>query len=283
MLIILLGLILGIIIVPRRDTHTAVRQIEKTSVTTPPPATPSKIHGHILEDPRRLSYGDHDRPLFEEIDRLYRLPSLMNNVPTPRFPNTTPGIFIQPPSGNTRNNEKALVENWKKSIVGLIKLADQNLRLAKQHLIRGNPEATIQTAATSVENIARALIHCFGGKPDVNRGQEEALRLLRQRFMGKEKEMFEKSLENVACVDAHVRSSTPTSKPSETEAEQTLESASEVTDAFKRILTEHFAEEISELSEACPQCRSLEHDALSFSPHASTFECRNCHHRWTET
>lgn len=147
-----------------------------------------------------------------------------------------------------------LVETWRKSIVGLVKLADRNLQSARQHLTAGNYRATIQTASTSVENIARALIHCCGDKPDSGSGQEEALRILSRRFEGEGKIEFEKALDKVARISHNrivlkytSRHNVQTQLFDETRTRQILESASKIVSLFKRIITEHFGEEIPEL------------------------------------
>jgi hypothetical protein len=81
-----------------------------------------------------------------------------------------------------------MIADWKKSITGLIKLADQNLHIAEDELVLKEHKRAIQSAATSVENITRALIHCYGTTADNQPGQEEILRMLTTRFQGKEKD-----------------------------------------------------------------------------------------------
>jgi len=104
------------------------------------------------------------------------------------------------PLRTTREKGNVIVETWRKSIVGLVELADRNLESARQNLEVRNYEAAVQITSTSVENIARALIHCCGGKPDPGSGQEEALRILSRRFEGEEKNEFEKALDDAACI-----------------------------------------------------------------------------------
>lgn len=161
------------------------------------------------------------------------------------------------PSGMQQTKERTantLAEHWRKSIVGLVKLAEKNLESAKERMKTGDFKAAVQNASTSVENIARALIHCYGGKPDTTPCQEEALRMLSRRFSGDEKTVFEKAVNEIARIGYSETGlqSLSTQKLRfrflcETKAKQTLESASKIVNLFKRIITDHFAEEIQEL------------------------------------
>jgi uncharacterized protein (UPF0332 family) len=201
--------------------------------------------------------------------------------PTPTWNVAFARAYSQPqPSPNHR--EKTMVEEWKRSISGLIKLADQNLRLAKQHLTMGEPKIAIQTAATSVENIARALIHAYGGKPDDDLGQEEVLELLSCRFGGKEKEEFETSIHKIAKIDVHTRNSLNATECAADEAREIISLASETALFFKKILIDHFATEIPELNEKCPRCHSFDIQTFAFNQQQTTFNCLNCQNRWTE-
>jgi len=185
-----------------------------------------------------------------------------------------------------------LVKRWRKGIAGLIKLADNNLAIAKYHLEMRRFEQAVEAASTSVENIARALIHCYGGKPDPDSGQEEPLRMLSQRFLEDEKVEFDKAVNTVAHI-ANTKMSLPyqanhissrkvqIQSLDEATTRKTLDSASTVVHLFKRILSDHFAAEIPELDEACPECGSLNIGAWSFNEAKVNYECNNCHHKWT--
>jgi DNA-directed RNA polymerase subunit M/transcription elongation factor TFIIS len=140
----------------------------------------------------------------------------------------------------------------------------------------------IQNAATSLENIARALIHCYGEKPISEPGQEEALGLLSRRFDGKEKQEFERAIHIASQADTTARTAAQPTLVNKADAEQTLSSASEAIDIFRRILTNHFATEVPELDETCPKCGSLKTVAWNSTQHGTTFECASCHHKWTE-
>jgi len=152
-----------------------------------------------------------------------------------------------------KTTARFLVENWRKSIIGLVKLACTNLEYAGRHMESRDYKAAVQAASTSVENIARALIHCYGDKPNPSSGQEEVLRMLCRRFEGDAKIEFEKAIENVARIDYNKSVlrylSTHEVQLSDDEAntKRILESASKIVSLFKHIIIEYFGEEISEL------------------------------------
>ena len=86
-----------------------------------------------------------------------------------------------------RTKRNSIVATWHRSVVGLVRLADKNLEQAQQHITSNNYKNSITAASIGVENIARALIHCFGGKPNVDTGQQEPLRMLVSRLDEEEK------------------------------------------------------------------------------------------------
>jgi len=156
-----------------------------------------------------------------------------------------------------RGERGTLVEEWRKSIVGLVRLADKNLEFAKENIKMGDYKAACRCVFTSVENIAPALIHCCGGKPDSGSGQEEALRMLSRRFKENEKSEFEKTLNVIACLNCKRRVLTDnlTQNPQASmfdreKTKRTLESASKTVSQFKRIITKYFADEIPDLPSA---------------------------------
>jgi hypothetical protein len=202
--------------------------------------------------------------------------------PTPTWNVAFERAYSQLQQRSQNRREKTMVEEWKRSISGLIKLADQNLRLAKHHLTMGEPKIAIQTAATSVENIARALIHAYGGKPDDDLGQEEVLQLLSCRFRGKEKDEFDKSILKIVKIDVRARNSLNATECSADEAREIISLASETALLFKKILIDHFATEIPELNEKCPKCHSLDIQTLAFNQQQTNFNCLNCQNKWTE-
>ncbi|NIQ06183.1 MAG: hypothetical protein GWO20_10800, partial [Candidatus Korarchaeota archaeon] len=104
-----------------------------------------------------------------------------------------------------RMRRKNLVETWRRSVMGLLWLADGNLKSAQRYLKLKDYTNCINAASTSVENIARALIHCFGGKPDPDSGQQEPLKLLVTRLPEDEKAQFEGAIELVAYIDRNKR------------------------------------------------------------------------------
>jgi HEPN domain-containing protein len=189
----------------------------------------------------------------------------------------------------TTKKGKNLVENWRKSIVGLFKLAERNLTVAKEYLDLQDNKRAVQAASTSVENISYALIHCFGEKPVPGSGQEEALRMLSRRFGQDDKIEFEEAISSVASIEQNkkVLNYLSTHKINnqifnEARTRQIVESASNIVGLFKRIITERFVTEIPELGEACPKCRSMNISVWGFNGEGVRYNCNVCRHRWTE-
>ncbi len=170
-------------------------------------------------------------------------------IPQGTFHPRTPEPLRLKPTGNKKATVRTLLENWRRSIDGLIRLADTNLDSARRHIEVGNYTAAVHAAFTSTENIARALIHCCGGKPDLRPGQEEALRMLTRRFKGEEKEEFEKAIDSIAefTLDKALWGNPTRCLLNESRAKQTLEAALKTVAMFKRIINTHFGEEIQKL------------------------------------
>jgi HEPN domain-containing protein len=180
-----------------------------------------------------------------------------------------------------------LLGRWRGSIVKLVRLSDCNRSVAKRYLDVGKFKEAVETAATSVENIARALLHCYGEKPDVGSGQEEALRLLSRRFHDAEKEDFERAVNEVACIHCnrtvlrHVSAGNiETPQFDKEKAEQILESASRVSEQFKQIMDNHFATEIPELRDVCPRCHSHNFNASDHRLGTTIVQCNSCLYIW---
>ena len=148
-------------------------------------------------------------------------------------------------------------------------MAQRNVAIAeKAHFeIRRHYRTAVEVAFTGVENISRALIHCYGGKPDPGPGQEEALRLLSQRLQGDEKTAFDKAIDKVANITKrkmafpyrvqYVSTNNVQIRPlDEEETKQILESASNVVELFKQIIINNFSTEIPELQKIARPRRS---------------------------
>jgi len=160
---------------------------------------------------------------------------------------------FQHPRLEPQNNEdpRILVESWRKSIVGLVTLADRNFESAKAFYEQGHCAKAILTSSTGVENISRALIHCCGGKPDESPGQEEALRMLSTRFEGDKRTRFERAIRNVECINENTATLGSLSTDQVTnqiieqaKARQVLELATETISILREIITEKYANEI---------------------------------------
>lgn len=272
--VICLGLVLGIILV-RQKRNVSPKQQKPTHQAPPPDIRPA------TSQPAQNDNGSLPRGTDFTIPSNW-FPNPANSFSWVSLPPPRPSFLARIHTRAPNERERALVEDWKKSIIGLIKLAEQNLRIAKQYLMLASYKMSVEHATTSIENIARALIHCYGGKPDSDTGQEEALSLLHGRIEKEEMKEFEDAIHQVARVHTFTLAGKQDQEISEEQAKQTYESALAVANLFKRIMIEHFATEISELGEACPKCHSLDVETWSFKDHKAALECGNCHHKWTE-
>lgn len=195
-----------------------------------------------------------------------------------------------PNIANERVSSKDMLETWRKSIVGLVKLAQRNLTYARQHLESGDYTTAVEAAVTSVENISRALMHCYGEKPELNSGQEEALRLLSLRLKGNEKIEFEKAIEEVMrlyhnkIVQRYLSTRNIGFSFLHTKARTALllNTASRIFTLFAQIIDEHFATEIPELREACPKCHAIDISVWCFNEGTVSYTCNLCKHKWIQ-
>jgi DNA-directed RNA polymerase subunit M/transcription elongation factor TFIIS len=214
-----------------------------------------------------------------------------NIYPPPSCPpRPTPGGYhLSLQLADERVTSKALVEAWRKSVLGLIRLAVTNLQLARSQAEVMNSKGAVEAAATSIENVSRALLHCYGEKPDLNSGQEEPLRLLARRLQGEERAQFEKAIDEVGqlywnkTVEAYIsEKSIQTPLLNEARTQQILETATKIVAQFRRIMDEHFGTEIAELCEKCTKCGSLNISVWAFDAQEATYQCNICGYKWIQ-
>ncbi len=154
---------------------------------------------------------------------------------------------------------QALLRNWRRSIAELISNAHRNLNAAEERYALADYNEAVEKAATCVENITRALIHCYGGLPNPMAGQEEALRMLSNRLEGEEKEEFERAVDSVALMTSRrarfqdSAGAQPLGRSTETEAGVLLTLTSRVLQLFSEIIVENFSDEIPELPAVMPE------------------------------
>jgi HEPN domain-containing protein len=154
-----------------------------------------------------------------------------------------------------QTNVKALHQAWRRSIAGLLSLAETHLGSAKRKVRLRFYEEAIDDAATSVENIARAVLYCYGDKPNLSSGQGEPLQILAARLNGPEKITLEKIIENVAVIN-HNRIALKRLETRELKAKlfdspsarELIERASSVVNALQQIINDRFRLEIPELT-----------------------------------
>jgi HEPN domain-containing protein len=222
-------------------------------------------------------------------DIVHPLPPRWRERIVPDYPPAFPRQqLLLPPSNGAVSTENMLAV-WRRSIPGLVKLAQRNLTYAKQRLDTGDYKTAVEAAVTSVENMSRALLHCYGEKPETNSGQEETLKLLSLRFKGNERIQFERAIEDIIRLHQNkivhrylVIHNISTFLHSRARATTIFDSASRINNVFERIIDEHFATEIPELREVCPKCRALDISVWSFNGNAVSYSCNLCHHRWAQ-
>jgi hypothetical protein len=203
-------------------------------------------------------------------------------VPVDRaWENTFSRTFSQIQTRTAKPREKAMRDEWKQSVIGLLRLSDQNLMLAKAHMTMKDFKSAIQTAGTSVENITRALIHCYGGKPDDDLGQEEVLKMLSRRFSGTERNTFDEMVQEVATIHISTRDSLQKASCSEKDAQEVTNLANLVNTGIKQIMIIHFTNEIPELDDRCSKCNSFDIQVRRSELQPTSFQCRSCLNSWT--
>jgi len=282
--ILMLGIMLGLILAAKKISSREERNAAQRSRVQSSGSFQPASSGF----PSTLMYTPRTSPTFsrlsESVEGILRDAAREADI---RQGNTRPHPHRQ--AEDEPVNSWSLIENWRKSIVGLIKLAESNLHTAKFQASVINHKAVAEAAATSVENISRALLHCYGEKPDLNSGQEEPLRLLARRFQGQEKVRFEKAIDEVVqlCRNRIVQACLAKRNiqaPLLTEArtKQIVETAVRIFTQFRQIIDEHFATEMPELREGCPNCHALNITLWAFSPQGSTHQCGVCGHKWIE-
>ncbi len=150
---------------------------------------------------------------------------------------------------------KALHQMWRRSIAGLLSLAQSHLQSAKENLQLHLYENSVSKAAASVENIARALLYCYGDKPDLKSGQTEALQILAARLNDSEKSIFQEAIKNVTVINHNsIALKQLASKKlraklfDQPNTRKLVERADSVVSIFQRIIDTRFRLEISELT-----------------------------------
>jgi len=235
--IVILGVLLGLIF--------AVKGIASFAERKPSQRSPSQLRGNVqLTPPQLPSTPQPPPPAFA----FHRLDESMADIFRDAAREAVVRRVPSPPScrqaGNEPLNVKDILENWRKSLLGLIRLAESNLQLAKSQAGVMNYKGAVEAAATSVENVSRALLHCYGEKPDLNSGQEEPLRLLARRLQGEERAQFEKAIDEAVqlhrnkIVEAYLsEKSIEAPLLNEVRTQRILETAGKIFAQFKRIWT----------------------------------------------
>lgn len=210
---------------------------------------PTTVKEPIQPNPKP---AHHPNPFHNPNNPLRTYPDIrpFPNPPPPRYHEREPVHRLVPnpweltPSrlGQTqRNIARPLLERWRASISGLMTLSERNIRNAKDLHKIGDETTATQHAHTAVENMARALIHCCGGKPDLDPGQEEVLKMLSFRFKAETKAAYDNAIDQIHYLRINKK------------AEQTLQIAEEITVTFKKVILSNYGEELQWRSPTTPQ------------------------------
>lgn len=286
-LIMMLGMLVGLIIayIFIAYAQRSSPQPAKTPYNTPqspstlqrPPSTETVYRPND-------SVSEILRETTEAIRRITHEATIRRQISQP--PSYPP---LYPQTRNTPLNSSQILETWRKSVLGLIKLAESNLQTAKFYIKTMNYYGAVDAAAASVENISRALLHCYGEKPNPNSDQEEPLKMVAGRLQGEERARFEKAINEAMQVHRNkifgkciLENGIQISPLDEAKTRQTVEGAKEIVIQFRRIIEEHFETEIAELSEKCPKCGALSISLWAFSIQGATYQCNICSHKWTQ-
>jgi HEPN domain-containing protein len=283
-IILIIGILVGLTLAARKvclreEEKRRQRPIPRSSLGfqhTPPQLPPTTTY---TPNP---PFGRLDESVAEILRAAAREADPLRRAPRPITPR-------QGQAGNDAVDVKRFLEGFRRSVVGLIRLAESNLQTARTQAGMMNYNAAAELATTSVENVSRALLHCYGEKPDQSAGQEEPLRLVARRLQGEEKARLEKAIGEAAqlyrskSVQAYLSEKRILAPLlSEDRTQQMLETASRIVAQFRQIIDEHFAAEIPELDEKCPKCGALTLGVWSFGPTGSSYQCNICGHKWIQ-
>ncbi len=214
-------------------------------------------------------------------------PPIYTTPPLSRTPPQTMPL-PDPQTSDQSVSTQTMLKTWRGSVLKLIKLAHRNSFLAQQLLQKGECWFAMNAAVTSMENMSRALLHCFGEMPEPNSGQDEALRLLARRLSAGEKQEFQKiidesrKLREKAAAQNLLRQQQPFPRPIPTRSTVTpiILSSTEIIKAIRQIINRHFTSEIPELLADCPKCQSPDVSVLAFDKTTTVYICSQCMHKW---
>lgn len=114
---------------------------------------------------------------------------------------------------------------------------------AQKRWMLNNVVGAAFAAAEGVEKMSRALLHCYGVKPESNFGQAEALRLL----LAITKESLNENLgKSVAFMEKLTALKTSTGLPNRATAKQIYDEATKTFELYKQTIQDKFGTEINE-------------------------------------
>lgn len=171
------------------------------------------------------------------------------NLPRPRPIEDWQNVYYSRPI--IRPVQPRFVAIWRSAVNNLVQSATIHMSEAKRWLQLNNTGAAVLAACMGVEKMARALLHCYGIRPEQNYGQAEALRLLQAIAKENQNERFQEKIGLVekitaakASMELRLRSQTATDFPDKTAAEQMFSEAANIIQFYKQIIQEKFATEL---------------------------------------
>jgi len=160
--------------------------------------------------------------------------------PFTRLQTTTP---LNPPN---------MVTTWKRAVNNLLQDASIRVDDAQRLLQSGDITEAVLFASLSVEKISRALLHCYGIRPNTSYGQAEGLRLLLAIDKESLNEDFQKS---IAAIEEITTAKTSLDLMRSNNTDQTrfidqptakhiCHEATKIVTLYKKIIEKKFAQEL---------------------------------------
>lgn len=169
------------------------RELRKTPLNSPPPNVTDG--GNLQPRPvRPFPHWDGIRPT-QDLPRLRTLDFY------PRSP-VLHWTRLYDQSTFRRINQLQIATEWRRAVGNLIRDATLQMTEAKKQLVLLDTINAVLAASMAVEKMARALLHCYGIKPEPSYGQAEALRLLQAIAKENQNQNVQKSIDFVEKITA---------------------------------------------------------------------------------
>lgn len=185
--------------------------------------------------------------------------------------------------------DKIAMLKWARSIITLIRQAEFEINDAQLQLKTEDYRSATSAVTAALEYMTKAVLYCFGEKPDAVVGELEPLKLVSLRLKEQERLKFDECIEQISriyMIEEELENQT--NQETETllntkNAPCLVDSAAKIVKAFRETLAEHFGAEIPELYETCPKCKSIYIEMWNIERTSVTYVCRLCRHIWEQT